>query len=361
MLFSLARPFLHALDAETAHDLALSALKLGLWPADRGPECERLAVNAMGLNFPNPLGMAAGFDKNAEVPDALLKLGFGFAETGTVTPRAQEGNPTPRVFRLEEDEAIINRLGFNNHGHAQALARLSARKRRQSGIVGVNVGANKDTPNREDDYAAGVAAFYEVADYLTVNISSPNTPGLRDLQAVDALASLLARVDAVRKHKIAETGRHVPILVKIAPDLADDDLDVIARGCVMGMADGLIVSNTTLSRPPSLRSPRARESGGLSGKPLFALSTRALARVHRATDGKLPLIGVGGISSAETAYEKLRAGASLVQLYTGLVYQGPSLVGDIKRGLLRRLDREGVANITDLVGSGAEEWAGRAV
>jgi dihydroorotate dehydrogenase len=341
---------LRLLDAEDAHRATIAALKL--LPAG-APKVDdpRLAVSAFGLDFPNPLGLAAGFDKNAEVPDAMLSLGFGFVEVGTLTPRAQPGNSRPRVFRLVEDRAVVNRYGFNNDGHARALARLEARlgARPRRGIVGVNVGANKEAADRVADYVAGVAAFAEVADYLTINVSSPNTPGLRDLQEPDALSDLLGRVLEARDAAPARR----PVLLKIAPDLSLSQLDAVVRVARDRAVDGMIVSNTTVSRPASLRSPLATESGGLSGAPLFALSTWMLAQTYARVERQFALVGVGGIDGAEAALAKIEAGATLVQLYSALVYEGPGLVGRIKRGLLDALDAEGTS-LVRLVGRKAK-------
>ena len=334
LAFPLARPLLHALDAETAHGLTIAALK-AMPPGQRGGEDARLAVSAFGLRFPNPLGLAAGFDKNAEVPDAMLSLGFGFTEIGTVTPMPQAGNPRPRLFRLSEDRAVINRMGFNNEGHAAALRRLSARASR-GGIVGVNIGANKDTEDRIGDYVKGIEAFTHLASYFTVNVSSPNTPGLRGLQSRAELEQLLSRINAAR----AGQSRRPPMLLKIAPDLREDELEDIALACGGGAVDGIIVSNTTLSRE-GLRSAQAGEQGGLSGEPLLSLSTRQLARMHQLTGGRLPLVGVGGVHDAASALLKIRAGASLVQLYSALVYAGPGLVREILAGIAAELLRTG--------------------
>ena len=346
------RRLLFAFDPETAHGLSIAGLKSGI-PLCRRPAADpRLAATVAGLSFPNPLGMAAGYDKNAEVPDALLALGFGFAEIGTVTPLAQPGNPKPRIFRLEADDAVINRLGFNNEGHEAAAARLRARGGRD-GIVGANIGANKDAADRIADYEAGVSRFAALASYLTVNISSPNTPGLRNLQGRAQLAELLGRVSAARK---ASDRPEVPIFLKIAPDLTQGDLeDVAAEVAANGIA-GVIVSNTTLARE-GLRSPARAETGGLSGKPLFARSTAVLARMRRLVGPKLALIGVGGVDSAESAAEKIRAGADLVQLYTGMVYAGPTMPGRIVSGLSQLAAREGVASIAELRDAHVEKWA----
>ncbi|ATQ70306.1 quinone-dependent dihydroorotate dehydrogenase [Methylosinus trichosporium OB3b] len=349
-LGGIASSLLRRFDAEDAHKLAISALKL--LPSRAPPRADpRLAVHAFGLDFPNPIGLGAGFDKNAEVPDAMLGLGFGFVEVGTLTPRPQPGNARPRVFRLAEDRAVVNRYGFNNEGHARAHARLAARRWR-GGIVGVNIGANKETADRVGDYVAGIEAFADVASYFCVNVSSPNTPGLRDLQEKSALDELLSSVLAARER--AHPRR--PVLLKIAPDLslsALDDIVLVARD--RGV-DGLVVSNTTLARPQTLVSPLAKESGGLSGAPLFDLSTRMLAAAFVRVEDQFPIIGVGGIDSLETALAKIEAGASLVQLYSGLVYAGPGLVGDVARGLVATLEREGIA-LAALVGRRAEEWA----
>jgi dihydroorotate dehydrogenase len=348
-LFDLARPFAGLIDPEEAHRLGLNALKL--LPASRGRDDPRLRVTVAGLDFPNPLGIAAGFDKNADVPDAVLGLGFGFAEVGTVTPRPQPGNPRPRVFRLPQSEGVINRLGFNNEGFERAYARLKAR-RAKGGIVGVNVGANKDSADRAADYVKGIATFADLASYFVVNISSPNTPGLRDLQAADALHDLLARVLEAREQAAVKHGRR-PVFLKISPDLSLAGLDDVVAAVRKHPVDALVVSNTTLSRPALLRDDHAQESGGLSGKPLFPLSTLMLKETYRRVGKDIPLIGVGGVDSAEAAWAKIAAGASLVQLYTGLVYKGFGLVGRIKSGLRRRLDERGYKSIAEAVGSEA--------
>jgi dihydroorotate dehydrogenase len=328
-LFSLARPFLHALDPESAHHATLAALQFA-WLPPCAPDYKRLAVRAFGLNFPNPIGLAAGFDKDGVAPDNMLALGFGFVEIGTITPRPQPGNPRPRLFRLDRDRGVINRLGFNSAGHAKAHANL-ARRRGRGGIVGVNLGTNKDSSDRIADYVVGIEAFAEVASYFTINVSSPNTPGLRDLQQAAALNELLTRVMEARDRAALRR----PLLLKIAPDLSLEELDAIVRVARDRKIDGMIVSNTTISRP-SLASSYANESGGLSGRPLFDLSTRMLAETHRRVEGQFPLIGVGGIDGPETALAKLDAGATLVQLYSALVFDGPELIARIKRGLLER-------------------------
>lgn len=338
---------LRGLDPERAHSLTVEMLARGLGPKARRSADPRLAIEVAGLAFPNPLGLAAGFDKNARAPDAMLDLGFGFVEVGAVTPRPQAGNARPRIFRLSRDRAVINRYGFNNDGLEAVAHRLEAR--RGSGIVGINLGANKESADRIEDYVAGVRRLAGLVDFYTVNISSPNTPGLRALQDKAALRELLARVLSAR----GALARKAPVFLKIAPDLADSDKADIA-GCARGSGlDGLIVSNTTIARPPGLKSPYANEPGGLSGAPLFAPSTALLAEFFKALGGAVPLIGVGGISSPRDAYEKILAGASLVQLYTALIYQGPGLVRRIIEELPEFLDADGFANLRQAVGAGA--------
>jgi dihydroorotate dehydrogenase len=346
--FSFLRPVLHGLDAETAHRATITALKLAP-TALPGPGDTILETTQFGLRFPNPLGLAAGFDKNGEVPQQMLGLGFGFVEVGTTTPLPQSGNPRPRLFRLPEERAVINRMGFNNDGHEALYRRLMART--PDGIAGVNIGANKDAPDRIADYVAGVNRFGAIANYLTVNISSPNTPGLRGLQSRDELNRLLDRLGNARS-ALAKPGA---MLLKIAPDLAGDELADVAACCV-GRVDGVIISNTTISRPAST-SRHVNEAGGLSGVPLFDLATRQLAQFYLLTEGRMPLVGVGGISSAETAWTKLEAGASLLQLYSALVYQGPELIGTITRGLADKLRVQKISRVADIVGREAERIA----
>jgi dihydroorotate dehydrogenase len=352
-LFGLGQSLLLALPPERAHDLAIKSLELAIYPRADAPDDQRLAQHLFGLDFPNPVGMAAGFDKNARVPRELLSMGFGFVEVGTLTPRAQSGNPPPRMFRSTADRAVINRLGFNNEGQEAALQRL---KGRRGGIVGVNLGAGRDSKDRIGDYAEGIARMAEVASYFTVNISSPNTPGLRDLQAPEALDALLKRVQEVR----AATTRKPPLLVKLAPDLGDEDVPDVVRVILSHGVDGIVVSNTTLSRSGLRDQGFAKEAGGLSGHPLFGRATRMIARVYRLTEGKLPLIGVGGIDSGETALAKIEAGASLLQLYTGLVFEGPALIGRIKQSLVAAMEQEGCDKLAPLIGRRAAEWSGRA-
>jgi dihydroorotate dehydrogenase len=347
----LARPLLGLMDAENAHRLAVGALKL----APLAPPAEEdalLAVRAFGLNFANPVGMAAGFDKHGEVPDALLGLGFGFVEVGTVTLLPQPGNPRPRLFRLKADEGVINRLGFNSEGADAVLRRLATRVSR-GGIVGVNVGANKDSRDRIGDYVRQIEMFAPVASYFTCNISSPNTPGLRDLQQGKVFDELLARVMEARARMSRQAGT-TPVLIKIAPDLTLNELDDVVGAARRHRVDGMIVGNTTVARPPWLLDRTiAHEVGGLSGRPLFALATRMLAETYVRVEGAFPLVGVGGIDSGETALAKIRAGASVVQLYSSLVFRGLGLVGEIKNELIKTLREGQHAGLAELVGMDA--------
>ncbi|MGM5029892.1 quinone-dependent dihydroorotate dehydrogenase [Tardiphaga sp. 862_B3_N4_1] len=352
-------PMLRMLDAEDAHGLAIRGLRMLPYARPR-PDDPKLAVRAFGLNFPNPVGIAAGFDKNAEVPDALLRLGFGFAEIGSVTPKPQSGNPRPRIFRLERDEAVINRLGFNNDGAEVVLRRLAARAQ-NGGIVGVNVGANKDSPDRTQDYVRLIETFAPVASYFTVNVSSPNTPGLRNLQQAAELDDLLARVIDARE-RVRKNAGDSPVLLKIAPDLSLADLDDVVHVARSRGVDGMIVANTTIGRPSTLREQvRSKEQGGLSGRPLFRLSTRMVAETFVRVEGAFPLIGAGGIDSGGAALTKIRAGASLIQLYSALVYKGVGLVDSIKADLSSTLLRTGRDSLSEIVGADAatitaEDW-----
>jgi dihydroorotate dehydrogenase len=340
-LYPLLRPLAFALDAERAHRWTIGALKA--LPAGRPAGADpALAVTVAGLAFPNPVGLAAGFDKDAEVHRQMLGFGFGFVEVGTLTPLPQTGNPKPRLFRLAGDEAVINRMGFNNQGQAAAAERL-ARRDRGAGIVGVNIGANKDSPDRVADYAAGVRFMAGLADYLTVNISSPNTPGLRALQDKGALDELLAAVMEAR-------GDGPSLFLKVAPDLEPADIEDIARAAIDHRLDGLIVANTTISRPV-LASKHRDEAGGLSGAPLKSLALQRLRDFRRATGGQMPLIAAGGIASGADAFARIKAGASLVQLYSALVYRGPGLAGRIARDLKRLLAEQGFARLTDAIGT----------
>ncbi len=369
-LMALARPALFTLEPERAHALVLKALKAGFHPRQNTPDDPRLGQNLLDLDFPNPLGMAAGFDKNGEVPDALHDMGFGFVEVGTVTPRPQSGNPPPRVFRLIEDHALINRLGFNNAGHAALRTRLLARQHRcgqahhRRHVVGVNLGANKTSKNKIADYVKGLEVFYGLADYVTINISSPNTPGLRDLQTPEALDELLHHLMTTRQNLMAaEDGKHVapslPVLVKLAPDIEPQKLEAVTERLTAHQIDGIIISNTTLSRGHLRTATAATQEGGLSGRPLFERSTAMLGRVYQLTGGRIPLVGVGGIDSPETAFAKIEAGASLLQLYTGLVYNGPALVAELKAGLLNLMTQEGLTTLRQATGRHATMWARR--
>jgi dihydroorotate dehydrogenase len=350
-LFPLAKPFLHALDAETAHQLTIRSLSLA--PVLSAPrDDERLGIEVFGRLFPNPVGLAAGFDKQCEVPDQLLSLGFGFVELGGVVPRPQPGNPRPRVFRLTRDEAIINRFGLNSDGLDAARTRLE-RRRGRPGIVGVNIGANKDSTDRASDYVACISALCGMVDFITVNVSSPNTPGLRDLQGEAFLDELLAR--CVEARDTACSGMRVTaIVLKIAPDIDLGTLDSVVHTSLRRRIDALTVSNTTVARPATLQElSLAKEAGGLSGKPLFAASTILLAQAFLRLENRLPLIGVGGIHSGETAWAKIRAGASLLQLYSALVFHGPGLIGDIKGDLVDRLERACLPSLAEAVGRDA--------
>lgn len=359
LLDQLARKALFAFDPETAHGLAIKALKSGLVKGKGLPSDPALETKLWDLTFPNPLGMAAGFDKNAEVPDALLGLGFGYAEVGTITPLGQPGNPKPRMFRLVDDNAVINRLGFNNEGHGAAKVRLDARRGRP-GIVGVNVGANKDSTDRTEDYVKGIEAFIDVASYFTANISSPNTPGLRDLQAREALDELLGRVLDKRNALIDKAGRKVPVLLKIAPDVDEFGLDDICAVAIGRGIDGIIVSNTTLDRPDALKDQKQKtEMGGLSGAPLFEKSTIALAKTRQRVGPDMPLVGVGGITNATTAIEKIRAGANLVQFYSGLVYGGVGMVETMLSEMSAILSNRDGANLDSLRGETTADWAAK--
>jgi len=352
-------PLLRWFDPEDAHRLAIQGLRL-LPPIRPRPDDPKLAVRAFGLNFPNPIGMAAGFDKSAEAPDALLRLGFGFVEIGSVTPKPQAGNPRPRLFRLERDAAVINRMGFNNDGADVVLRRLAVRAH-LGGIVGVNVGANKDSADRVADYVKLIETFAPVASYFTVNVSSPNTPGLRNLQQAAALDDLLAKVIEARE-RVRQNAGDTPVLLKIAPDLSLAELDDVVHIARSRRIDGMVVGNTTLARPSTLREQaRASEQGGLSGRPLFRLSTRMVAETYVRAERAFPLVGVGGIDSGGAALTKIRAGASLIQLYSSLIYKGLGLVDDIKNDLASTLLRTGRDSLSEIVGADAaaitaEDW-----
>ncbi|MEO9912695.1 quinone-dependent dihydroorotate dehydrogenase [Parasphingorhabdus sp.] len=348
MLYNLAKPFIFKLEAERAHGLTIAGLKtLPMGPAPKADPV--LATTVAGLDFPNPIGMAPGFDKNGEVPDALIRMGFGFAEVGTLTPRAQAGNPKPRIFRLVEDKAVINRLGFNNRGQDDAMSRLERmRGRMGKGVLGINIGANKDSDDRIADYVTGAKNMAPLADYLTVNISSPNTPGLRALQDKGALAELLAAVmQAMGTSK-------APVFLKVAPDLEPADIDDIVEVATEQKIAALIISNTTITRP-DLRSANQSETGGLSGAPLKDLALQRLKDFRKASGGRIPLIGVGGIATAEDALERIRAGACLVQLYSAMIYEGPTIAASMARQLAKLLKAEGFTSIAEAVGSSVDK------
>jgi dihydroorotate dehydrogenase len=351
-VYALARPILHRLDPEQAHHLTLLALRSGLVRGAHAADDPVLKTQAFGLDFPNPVGLAAGFDKYAEVVDPMLSLGFGFVEAGTVTPRPQAGNPKPRLFRLHEDRAVINRFGFNSGGLAAFKRRLQARQAlRPTGVVGANVGKNRDTADPAVDYEDAITELAPIADYLVINISSPNTPGLRALQGRDDISALLQRAMAARD-RAATGGRPAPVLAKIAPDLTEDELRDIAEATEASGLDGLIVGNTTVERPAELKSAHKGEAGGLSGEPLRTRATACVASMYGLTGGRVPIIGCGGIATGEDAYAKIRAGASLVQLYSALVFEGPDLVSRIKRDLAARLRADGFRSVAEAVGAG---------
>ncbi len=349
LLHDLATPAIRLLEAEDAHGVTVAALRAGLGPRAAANADPMLATNIAGLSLPNPIGLAAGFDKDAEVPGAMLRAGFGFVECGTTTPRPQPGNPRPRLFRLTADRAVINRMGFNNRG-LEAFAAGLARPR-VAGVVGANVGANKDSADRARDYVTGLQRLWSMADYFTLNVSSPNTPGLRDLQGKAALEDLLGSVSGVRRTLAAGPAGQKPVFLKVAPDLTSADVADIVEAAVAFGLDGLIVSNTTIARPDHLRDAHRDETGGLSGAPLFGPSTRILGEFHQAAAGRLALIGVGGVGSPCEAYAKIRAGASAVQLYSAMVYHGPGLVGRLNRGLAALLRADGFARLGDAIGA----------
>lgn len=349
LFYKLGTAAMRTLPAETAHNTTIKALAAGFGPAPMSVPRPELATIVGGLSLPNPVGLAAGFDKNAQVPDAMLRAGFGAAECGTVTPRPQEGNPKPRLFRLTDDEAVINRLGFNNGGLEAFAKRLEARKGK-GGIVGANLGANKDSDDRINDYVLGLTRLWGTPDYFTINISSPNTPGLRALQGADEMDQLLSRIAQARQALTQESG-HTPVFLKVAPDLDSAQIERIVEQALVYKMDALIVSNTTIARPESLTSPHKGEAGGLSGAPLFEASTQILSEFHAASAGRIDLIGVGGISSGAQAYAKIRAGAKSVQLYSALVFKGPQLVTQINRDLQARLKADGFSSIAQAVGT----------
>jgi len=353
LFYKTGTALLRALPAETAHNVTLKALRAGLGAglgANSAPLDDVLQTKVGGLTLPGPVGLAAGFDKNAQVPDAMLRAGFGFVECGTVTPRPQSGNPKPRLFRLKEDAAVINRMGFNNGGLEAYAKRLEARAGRP-GIVGANIGANKDSRDRIGDYLLGLTRLWGTPDYITVNISSPNTPGLRKLQGADEMDELLSRIAKTRE-TLSAKGGPTPVFLKVAPDLERAQIERITEQALRYKMDALIISNTTIARPDSLASRHKAETGGLSGAPLFEASTKVLSEFAKASAGRIDLIGVGGISNGAQAYAKIRAGAKAVQLYSALVYQGPQLAGEINNDLRARLSADGFTSLSQAVGAG---------
>ena len=345
-MFSVLRPFLFKLDPETTHDLAIKSLKFNYLPRKifEVEDEQILNIELLGKNFPNPIGLAAGFDKSGEVYNSLLKFGFGFIEIGTVTPLKQFGNPKPRIFRLEDDSALINRLGFNNDGIEIIKNRIKSEKKK--GVVGINIGPNKNTKDQKNDFCIGLKNFFDIADYITVNISSPNTEGLRDFHDQKKLEDLLLALNKIK----SENKINIPLLLKISPDIKDNHISEIADTAIKNDISGIILTNTTNSNKDKLISDFKKEEGGLSGEPLQQISTNIIKKFYKQLNGKIPIIGVGGVNSGKSAYEKIIAGASLLQLYTGLVYKGPSLVKDIKKELIQILKVEGLNNIKDAIG-----------
>lgn len=347
-MFSVLRPFLFKLDPETTHDLAIKSLKFNYLPRKmfEVEDEQILNIELLGKNFPNPIGLAAGFDKSGEVYNSLLKFGFGFIEIGTVTPLKQFGNPKPRIFRLEDDSALINRLGFNNDGIEIIKNRIKSEKKK--GVVGINIGPNKNTKDQKNDFCIGLKNFFDIADYITVNISSPNTEGLRDFHDQEKLEDLLLALNKIK----SENKINIPLLLKISPDIKDNQISEIADTAIINDISGIILTNTTNSNKDKLISDFKKEEGGLSGEPLQQISTNMIKKFYKQLNGKIPIIGVGGVNSGKSAYEKIIAGASLLQLYTGLVYKGPLLVKNIKKELIQILKSEGLNNIKDAVGKG---------
>tara|TARA_Y100000590_G_scaffold139438_1_gene159689 strand:- start:4630 stop:5676 length:1047 start_codon:yes stop_codon:yes gene_type:complete len=345
-MFSILRPFLFNLDPETAHDLAIKSLKLNPLPSKmfEVDDEQMLNIEILGKNFPNPIGLAAGFDKSAEVYNSLLKLGFGFVEIGTVTPLKQYGNPKPRVFRLEDDKALINRLGFNNDGMEVIKSRINSNKK--NGILGVNIGPNKETSNQKNDFCLGLKNFFNIADYITINISSPNTEGLRNFHDQEKLIDLLVALNKIKK----DNKTTIPLLLKISPDINSNHIPEISDAAIKNNISGVILTNTTNGNKDNLINELKREEGGLSGEPLKDISTNMIKKFYKELNGKIPIIGVGGVNSGKSAYEKIISGASLLQLYTSFVYRGPSAAKDIKRELIQILKAEGIKNIKEAVG-----------
>ena len=347
-MFSVLRPFLFNLDPESAHDLAIKSLKLNPFPKKmfEVEDEQILGIKVFGKSFPNPIGLAAGFDKSAEAYNSLLRLGFGFVEIGTVTPLKQFGNPKPRIFRLEEDEALINRLGFNNDGMETIKKRIKSKKK--NGILGINIGPNKETKNQKNDFCIGLKNFFDVADYITINISSPNTENLRDFHDQKKLEDLLITLNKIKKENHTDT----PLLLKVSPDINDNDINQIVDLAIKNDLSAIILTNTTNGNRDNLLSEIKKEEGGLSGEPLQQISTSIIKKFYKKLEGKIPIIGVGGVNSGKSAYEKIIAGASLLQLYTSFVYKGPSVVKEIKKELIHILKTEGIKNIKDAIGKG---------
>jgi dihydroorotate dehydrogenase len=345
-MFSILRPFLFNIDPETAHDLAIKSLKFNPLPSKmfEVEDEQMLKVQLLGKNFPNPIGLAAGFDKSAEAYNSLLRLGFGFVEVGTVTPLKQFGNPKPRIFRLKDDAALINRLGFNNDGIEIIKNRIKLNDKK--GIVGVNIGPNKETKDQKNDFCLGLKNFFDIADYITVNISSPNTEGLRDFHEQEKLKNLLLALNKIKK----ENKTDISLLLKVSPDIEDNHISKIVDAATNNDIAAIILTNTTNGNRDNLRSEIKKEKGGLSGKPLQEISTNMIKKFYKQLNGKIPIIGVGGVDSGKSAYEKITAGASLLQLYTGFIYKGPSVVKDIKKGLIQILKAEGLNNIKEAIG-----------
>ena len=345
-MFSILRPFLFNLDPEIAHDLAIKSLKLNPLPSKmfEVEDEEMLNIKLLGKQFPNPIGLAAGFDKSAEVYNSLLKLGFGFVEIGTATPLKQFGNPKPRMFRLEDDEALINRLGFNNDGIKAIRARIKSDQKK--GILGVNIGPNKETKDQKNDFCVGIKNFFDMADYITINISSPNTEGLRDFHDKEKLKDLLSELDKIKK--INKT--NIPLLIKVSPDIKDSEIPDIIDVAIKNNISAIILTNTTNTNRDNLKDKSKNEAGGLSGEPLQKISTGMIKKFYKHLEGKIPIIGVGGVNSGKSAYEKIIAGASLLQLYTGFVYRGPSAAKEIKKELIQILKSEGIKNIKEVIG-----------
>ena len=347
-MFSILKPFIFNLDPETAHDLAIKSLKLNVLPESlfEVEDEKMLSIELMGKNFSNPIGLAAGFDKSAEVYNSLLKLGFGFVEVGTITPLKQFGNPKPRIFRLKEDDALINRLGFNNDGMEKVKNRIISEKKK--GILGINIGPNKNTKDQKNDFCLGLKNFFDIADYITINISSPNTKDLRNFHDREKLEDLLLTLNKIKK----ESKTNIPLLLKVSPDIKDNHIDEIIDVAIKNDISAIILTNTTNSNRDNLTSEARIEEGGLSGEPLQQISTNMIKKFYKQLKGKIPIIGVGGVNSGKSAYEKIIAGASLLQLYTSFVYRGPSAAKDIKKELIQILKSEGIKNIKDIIGKG---------